>query len=1046
MKPIQVFIGLCFIILLSTSAWADLSGSITLDNVEGTASGSAIGLGTVTFNFRVTIDPTSASLKGFTNGMRIYSPDGATWDTPVGTISPDLASYFDLYNSVNHFGADGIGEDTLAFIGLVRLSDGLPTGWSDIGFSITTGVQAEDEGKTICIDSTFYPPTGYWKWSTTGFDAQPAWDGPHCFYISSCVGTTPDSDGDGLGDACDPCPTDPTNDADADGICGNDDNCPNTYNPNQDDFDGDLIGDECDVCTDTDNDGYGNPGFAANTCPDDNCPDTYNPDQNDADGDGIGDVCDECTDTDGDGYGNPGYPANTCPTDNCPDTYNPDQTDIDGDGIGQECDECIDSDGDGYGDPGYPSNTCPEDNCPDVYNPDQNDADEDGIGDICDECTDTDGDGYGDPGFAANTCPEDNCPNTYNPDQTDTDGDGKGDACDAGEVYVNADVQCGLPPLTVNFTFQSTSSTTFTSFHWYFGDGGESFEENPTYIYTTSGVFDVSLVISDGVVTDSLVFEQFITTLDGIDVDFTASTYFGTAPLPVLFDSDINGPYNSLLWDFGDGHFSNLANPIHTFATTGRYEVKLVVSYDQEGCAFADSVTKNIHVRTFDFVADFEADVVGGVAPLTVNFTNTSLSSPEGTLWTFGDGGTSNEYSPTHTYTTPGVYDVQLIAFHISTYAPVIEADTVIKHGYIKVSSEPIVDLTGNISTTPISSGQPATFYYGFVNRGTSPGLGCSLKIVPPPEFTVNNVDTVGMQTGTFTGFTTIGDTIIVPLGSVEPSDWYGGRIALSGTMGTLTTADTIRSSLVVYTTSADTAKYDNVINYQYIFENPTNRLNKYAYPGGLAEFYDIEPYQRINYLLTFKNDPLVDDNIYYIRAVDTLSEYLDYGTLTIDYMSHPGVTAFDFNSVSGLLTIEATALMLLPDETFSFGFSINPKSDLTVGTMIPNRDWVRMDFMPWEKAPVDFDAVVRTTGDWPCCKGTRGNIDGDPFEVVDIVDLVYLIEYSLKEPNGPPPPCLREADVNGDDILEVTDIVYLIDYMLRRPSGPAPFDCYFFR
>ncbi len=198
-------------------------------------------------------------------------------------------------------------------------------------------------------------------------------------------------------------------DADADSVCDIFDNCPAVYNPNQEDSDFDGIGDSCDTCTDTDEDGFGEPGFPANTCISDNCPALHNPDQEDADNDGAGDSCDVCTDTDGDGFGNPGFPANTCTSDNCPDTANPNQTDGDSDGVGDVCD-----------------------NCPSLANPLQEDADLDGVGDICDTCTDTDGDGYGNPGFPANTCPDDNCPYAYNPGQEDSTGNGIGDACDVG--------------------------------------------------------------------------------------------------------------------------------------------------------------------------------------------------------------------------------------------------------------------------------------------------------------------------------------------------------------------------------------------------------------------------------------------------------------------------------------------------------------------------------------------------------------------------------------------------------------------------------------
>lgn len=56
-----------------------------------------------------------------------------------------------------------------------------------------------------------------------------------------------DSDNDGMGDICDPCPVDSLNDADQDGICESEDNCPNHYNPDQLDSDEDGIGDVCEA-------------------------------------------------------------------------------------------------------------------------------------------------------------------------------------------------------------------------------------------------------------------------------------------------------------------------------------------------------------------------------------------------------------------------------------------------------------------------------------------------------------------------------------------------------------------------------------------------------------------------------------------------------------------------------------------------------------------------------------------------------------------------------------------------------------------------------
>ncbi len=114
--------------------------------------------------------------------------------------------------------------------------------------------------------------------------------------------TGPDGDGDGIGDVpylideytglADSFPLMFFADADGDGVPDSVDNCPLIANAAQYDQDFDWIGTACDDCTDSDGDGFGNPGLGNSTCPDDNCPSAYNPDQEDFDGDGVGDSCD----------------------------------------------------------------------------------------------------------------------------------------------------------------------------------------------------------------------------------------------------------------------------------------------------------------------------------------------------------------------------------------------------------------------------------------------------------------------------------------------------------------------------------------------------------------------------------------------------------------------------------------------------------------------------------------------------------------------------------------------------------------------------------
>ncbi|MEA2461943.1 MAG: large repetitive protein, partial [Actinomycetota bacterium] len=157
-------------------------------------------------------------------------------------------------------------------------------------------------------------------------------------------------------------------DTDGDGIQDIEDNCPTVANHEQGDQDHDGIGDPCDPNNDNDSDADSVPNLQ------DNCPNDANTNQLDTDGDGYGDACDDAgpgpgpdPDVDGDQVLNE--------DDNCPSVFNPGQGDLDGDGIGNPCDKDVDGDG--------VKNV--NDNCLRTPNGGQSDSDGDGKGDACDK-------------------------------------------------------------------------------------------------------------------------------------------------------------------------------------------------------------------------------------------------------------------------------------------------------------------------------------------------------------------------------------------------------------------------------------------------------------------------------------------------------------------------------------------------------------------------------------------------------------------------------------------------------------------------------------
>ncbi|WP_281085505.1 DUF2341 domain-containing protein [Methanosarcina acetivorans] len=233
----------------------------------------------------------------------------------------------------------------------------------------------------------------------------------------------------------------------------------------------------------------------------------------------------------------------------------------------------------------------------------------------------------------------------------------------ASEANFTANVTSGNAPLNVEFT--DTSTGTPTSWTWDFGDGKNSTEQNPTHTYTAEGTYTVKLTVSNSFGSDSEEKTGYITAGSVVlapVANFSVDQTTGTAPLSVQFTDESTNTPTSWTWEFGDGKTSTEQNPTHTYETIGTYTVKLTAT-NYGGSNFTIktdyiTVTSNVSAP----VASFTFDENSGRVPFTVQFTDTTTGSVSSWNWDFGDGGTSNEQNPTHTYVTEGSYNVTLTA------------------------------------------------------------------------------------------------------------------------------------------------------------------------------------------------------------------------------------------------------------------------------------------------------------------------------------------------------------------------------------------------
>src|SRR5204862_425679 len=182
---------------------------------------------------------------------------------------------------------------------------------------------------------------------------------------------------------------------------------------------------------------------------------------------------------------------------------------------------------------------------------------------------------------------------------------------------------------------------------------------SPSHTYAAGGTYSVKLTVTDnaggtGTVTNSVTVAAanqsptaaFTSSCSGLGCSFTDQS------------CDADGTVASWSWTFGDGATSTTRSPSHTYAAGGTYSVKLTVTDNIGGTG---TVTHSVTVSAPNQAPT--AAFTSSCSGLGCSFTDQSRAAERRVgrgSWAFGDGATSRQQSPSHTYAAGGTYSVTL--------------------------------------------------------------------------------------------------------------------------------------------------------------------------------------------------------------------------------------------------------------------------------------------------------------------------------------------------------------------------------------------------
>lgn len=266
--------------------------------------------------------------------------------------------------------------------------------------------------------------------------------------------------------------------------------------------------------------------------------------------------------------------------------------------------------------------------------------------------------------------------------------------------------------LSIQFNNQSTGNVSLNNFKWDFGDpttlADTSRDRNPTYVYPDTGLYTIALIVNPGfrcADTSTVVFRVDSTLNPIIDVEGSAC----------LNNNSLNfiarGQYTSnatFKWDFGPN--SNLTTSTLDsvgdvqFSNGNNFPIQLVVTQD----LCTDTVNRTIQLFERP-IAAFTYDDSAGCYPFPVQFNNQSIFSGNADfIWSFGDGNSSSQFAPQHTYLANGMYDVRL---ELRTTSNCIDTSILIIPNAIDISLDSSTnDIQFSLSDSIVCQGSEVSF------------------------------------------------------------------------------------------------------------------------------------------------------------------------------------------------------------------------------------------------------------------------------------------------------------------------------------------------